>query len=133
MKKRSPKLQAKFDAEVKSIKAQFDLTNRSRKKEGKSQVQTCYGGSWAHEQDFDKRHPDVSRNGSKRKPVKPANAKPTIPLSTFVKNHKEDIDNRVHRLIPGLRMNDRERALWLRNDSGINRWAKSLGCDFSAA
>jgi hypothetical protein len=48
-------------------------------------------------------------------------------LKEFIKENKEDLDAAILRANPGNRMSDSERRLWVMNDEGLYKWAKSEG------
>jgi hypothetical protein len=50
-------------------------------------------------------------------------------ISSFIREHKADIDQHIRDVCGGNihRLNDRERRLWLSNDEQLYLWAKSEG------
>lgn len=48
-------------------------------------------------------------------------------LKQFIKENKAEIDAAIKRVCDNCRMNDRERRLWILNDEGLYRWARSEG------
>ena len=51
-------------------------------------------------------------------------------LTQFIKENKAEIDAGIKKALdadPEYRLNDRERRLWVLNDEGLYRWARSEG------
>ena len=51
-------------------------------------------------------------------------------LTQFIKENKAEIDAGIKKALdadPEYRLNDRERRLWILNDEGLYRWARSEG------
>lgn len=48
-------------------------------------------------------------------------------LKNFIKENREELDECIKRVCPNCRMNDEERRLWILNDEGLYRWARSEG------
>lgn len=50
-------------------------------------------------------------------------------LSEFIKKNRDDIDAGIRRALddPDYRLNNEERRLWILNDEGLYRWARSAG------
>lgn len=46
-------------------------------------------------------------------------------LREFIREHREELDS----LIKSSHKNDEERRLWILNDEGLYRWARSEGVD----
>lgn len=49
-------------------------------------------------------------------------------LKTFIKDNRAEIDAAIKRVCDNCRLNDQERRLWVLNDEGLYRWARSEGC-----
>jgi hypothetical protein len=47
------------------------------------------------------------------------------PLTDFIREHKEELDTHIKRTCPNVSLNNEERRLWILNDEGLYRWAKS--------
>lgn len=48
-------------------------------------------------------------------------------LRQFIKENKEELDAAIRRVCDNCRLNDTERRLWILNDEGLYRWARSEG------
>lgn len=48
-------------------------------------------------------------------------------MRDFIKEHKNELDECIRRVCPNCRLNNRERELWIMNDEGLYRWARSEG------
>ena len=48
-------------------------------------------------------------------------------LREFIKENREEIDIAIRNKLPGARIDDRERKLWVLNDEGLYHWAKESG------
>ena len=48
-------------------------------------------------------------------------------LTTWIKENRQELDECIKRACPGARKNDTERRLWVLNDEGLYRWARSEG------
>jgi len=48
-------------------------------------------------------------------------------LKQFIKENREELDACIEMACPGCRKNDEERRLWILNDEGLYRWARSEG------
>lgn len=48
-------------------------------------------------------------------------------MKDFIKENKEELDKAIHRVAPGLKLNDSERRQWILNDESLYRWARSEG------
>jgi len=48
-------------------------------------------------------------------------------MQQFIKENREELDNAIQRAAPGSPRNDSERRLWILNDEGLYRWARSEG------
>jgi heterodisulfide reductase subunit B len=48
-------------------------------------------------------------------------------LKDFIKENKEELDRCIRRACPNCRLNYDERRLWILNDEGLYRWARSEG------
>lgn len=48
-------------------------------------------------------------------------------LKQFIRENRDEIDRCVRSVVPSARMNDEERRLWILNDEGLYRWARSEG------
>ncbi|MBI4330347.1 MAG: hypothetical protein HY673_03590 [Chloroflexi bacterium] len=51
----------------------------------------------------------------------------TMTMSQFIQQHREQLDREIHQRVPNLKLNDEERRLWVLNDEGLYRWARSEG------
>jgi hypothetical protein len=49
-------------------------------------------------------------------------------LQDFIKENRQELDECIQRVAPGAPKNDNERRLWVLNDEGLYRWARSEGC-----
>ena len=45
----------------------------------------------------------------------------------FIKQNKDEIDKAIKSVCDNCRLNDCERRLWILNDEGLYRWARSEG------
>ncbi len=48
-------------------------------------------------------------------------------LRQFIKENKEELDAAIRRVCDNCRLSDTERRLWVLNDEGLYRWARSEG------
>jgi len=48
-------------------------------------------------------------------------------LQNFIKENREELDECIKRVCKNCRRNDNERRLWILNDEGLYRWARSCG------
>ena len=48
-------------------------------------------------------------------------------LKTFIRENRKEIDAAIKRVCDNCRLNDNERRLWILNDEGLYRWARSEG------
>lgn len=48
-------------------------------------------------------------------------------LRQFIRDNRKELDEYILRVCPNLRLNDRERRLWILNEEGLYRWALSEG------
>jgi len=48
-------------------------------------------------------------------------------LKDFIKENREEIDAAIKRVCDNVRLTDEERRLWILNDEGLYRWARSEG------
>lgn len=48
-------------------------------------------------------------------------------LKQFIKENKAELDAAIRRVVPDVRLSDQERRLWILNDEGLFRWARSEG------
>jgi len=48
-------------------------------------------------------------------------------LREFIKENKEELDKAIKKVVPNVRLNNEERRLWILNDEGLYRWARSKG------
>lgn len=51
----------------------------------------------------------------------------TMTMRDFIKANRAELDECIHRSMPGYRLNDSERRDWIENDEGLYNWAKSEG------
>lgn len=52
-------------------------------------------------------------------------------LQQFIKENRAELDKCIARILgenDNYKTNDSERRLWILNDEGLYRWAKSCGC-----
>jgi len=45
----------------------------------------------------------------------------------WIKANRAEIDDAIRRVVPGIRLNDKDRECWLLNDEGLYDWARSEG------
>lgn len=50
-------------------------------------------------------------------------------MQQFIREHRQDLDACIRQALrqPELRLNDRERRLWILNDEGLYAWARREG------
>jgi len=48
-------------------------------------------------------------------------------MAEFIKQNKEELDKAIHNVVPNVRLNNEERRMWILNDEGLYRWARSEG------
>jgi len=48
-------------------------------------------------------------------------------LRQFIKENRRELDQAIKSAVPNARLNDEERQLWVLNDEGLYRWARSSG------
>jgi len=48
-------------------------------------------------------------------------------MKEFIKENKEELDECIKRVCPNCRLNNEERRMWILNDEGLYRWARSCG------
>ena len=48
-------------------------------------------------------------------------------LQDFIRKNRGELDACIQRACPGAPKNDNERRLWILNDEGLYRWARSEG------
>jgi len=48
-------------------------------------------------------------------------------MKKFIKQNKDDLDRAIRRACSNCRLNDAERRMWILNDEGLYRWARSEG------
>ena len=48
-------------------------------------------------------------------------------LREFIRQNRKEIDKCIRRVCGNCRLNDDERADWIRNDEGLYNWARSEG------
>jgi hypothetical protein len=48
-------------------------------------------------------------------------------LREFIREHRQELDELIQRAAPGAPRSDGEREMWVRNDEGLYRWARSEG------
>jgi len=51
----------------------------------------------------------------------------TKSMRQFIKDNKEELDAAIRRACDNCRLNDAERRLWILNEEGLYRWARSEG------
>jgi hypothetical protein len=71
----------------------------------------------------------VSTGGSRpASTVNPCRSNPRRKsMRDFIREHRAELDECIHRLLPGHKLNDEERRLWVLNDEGLYNWARSEG------
>jgi hypothetical protein len=47
-------------------------------------------------------------------------------MASFIKENKAEIDAAI-KSVSDVRLNDKERRMWIMNDEGLYRWARSCG------
>lgn len=50
-----------------------------------------------------------------------------IGLYRWVRENRKEIDEAIHRICPGISLNDEDRRQWIYNDPGLYGWARSEG------
>ena len=73
---------------------------------------------------------DFDRDGvPNRYDCKPLNFKKQgrVPLSTWIKENREDIDTAIRTQVPEAKIDDSERRMWVLNDEGLYNWARAEG------
>ena len=48
-------------------------------------------------------------------------------LRQFIREHRAELDEAIHRRVPNVRLDDEERRLWILNDEGLYNWARNEG------
>ena len=48
-------------------------------------------------------------------------------MKEFIKTNQPAIDAAITKACPSVRLSDQERRLWILNDEGLYRWARSEG------
>ena len=48
-------------------------------------------------------------------------------MTEFINENKSEIDAAIHRVAPGISLNNSDRAQWINNDEGLYNWAKRSG------
>jgi len=48
-------------------------------------------------------------------------------MRDFIKENRAELDAAIKRMCPNCGLNDEERRLWVLNDEGLYRWARSEG------
>ena len=48
-------------------------------------------------------------------------------MAKFIRENRGEIDAAIKRVCDNCRLNDQERRLWVLNDEGLYRWARSEG------
>lgn len=51
------------------------------------------------------------------------------PIRQFIRENRAEIDAAIRRVVPNARIDDDERRLWILNDEGLYRWARSMGAN----
>ena len=57
----------------------------------------------------------------------PVKTNPRISLRQWIKENRQEIDQCIRRVVPNARIDDDERRMWILNDEGMYRWARSEG------
>ena len=50
-------------------------------------------------------------------------------LRDFIRDNRTELDAVIHRRVPELRLNDREREMWVLNDQDLYLWARREGVE----
>ena len=45
----------------------------------------------------------------------------------FIRENRKEIDAAIRRVVPGARIDNEERRLWILNDEGLYLWARGAG------
>lgn len=48
-------------------------------------------------------------------------------IRQFIRENREEIDAAIRRACPNCSLNNEERRMWILNDEGLYRWARSEG------
>ena len=48
-------------------------------------------------------------------------------MQNFIRQNRKELDEAIHQVIPGYRLNDKDRKDWILNDEGLYNWARSKG------
>ena len=48
-------------------------------------------------------------------------------MREFIKQNRVELDECIHRVVPGYSLNDADRREWIMNDEGLYSWARSEG------
>lgn len=48
-------------------------------------------------------------------------------LREFIREHRQELDKCIKRVVPGLKLNDEDRRQWVLNDEGLYSWARGEG------
>jgi len=48
-------------------------------------------------------------------------------LKNFIRENKKELDECIRRVVPGCRIDNNERRLWIINDESLYNWARSCG------
>ncbi len=48
-------------------------------------------------------------------------------LRDWIRENRKELDNYIHKAVPGYKLNDEERRQWILNDGGLYNWARSEG------
>lgn len=48
-------------------------------------------------------------------------------IREFIRENRKELDAAILRHVPGVKLNDDERRLWILNDEGLYNWARQEG------
>jgi hypothetical protein len=48
-------------------------------------------------------------------------------MREFIKKNRTELDQCIHNVVPGYKLNDEERRQWILNDEGLYNWARNEG------
>ena len=48
-------------------------------------------------------------------------------MRAFIRENRAEVDAAIHRVVPGITLNDEDRRQWILNDEGLYNWARSEG------
>lgn len=50
-------------------------------------------------------------------------------IERFIKRHRREIDATIHAMVPGAKLDNDEREMWITNDEGLYDWALREGVE----